>query len=140
MRKIVSVLAAVVFVLITPAVSQAQPQSERSKANIVGTWVGSNSGFELGVFVDRQVRYTISSMNKQTFTGNKSWRQNNGEWSNTEAIQGVLLKSGQFMTVDEDGIFIGKLVSRNRISGTYLEVGSDAAALVTTLTRQKSSN
>lgn len=140
MRRAIAIGAILSMSLVYPAAAQAQPRAERPTTNVTGTWIGSNYGFESGVFINRQVRYTVTTMNGQTLTGTKSWRLDNGDWSETEVFQGVLRKTGEFLASDEDGIFIGELTSRNRITGTYLEVGTDAAVLVTTLTKQKSTN
>ena len=58
-----------------------------------------------------------------------------GQWSEPEAFQGVLYKSGVLHAVDSDGYLIGELVSPTKIRATYLEPGSDQAALVTELTK-----
>lgn len=111
------------------------PPSAPKNAGVTGMWLGTNSGFENGVYKSSEVRYTITAVNGVALTGTKSWRQADGTWSDPESFQGVLYKSGDFHAADNDGYIIGRLVSPTKIRATYLEAGEDQSALVTVLTK-----
>ena len=98
-------------------------------------WVGTNSGYENGVYKSSPVRYTITQVNGVALTGVKSWMTADGTWSEPESFQGVLYKSGEFHAVDHDGYLVGMWISKTKIRATYLEAGIDQAALVTVLTK-----
>lgn len=98
-------------------------------------WLGTNSGYENGIYKSSLVRYTITQVNGVALTGIKSWMKADGTWSDPEAFQGVLYKSGEFHAVDNDGYLVGKLISPTKIRATYLEAREDQGALVTVLTK-----
>lgn len=120
----------------TPQAQTPQAQAQAPKnAGVTGLWVGTNSGYENGVYKSGDVRYSITAVNGVALTGTKTWRMADGTWSEPEGFEGVLYRTGEFHAVDEDGMLIGRLVSRTKIRATYLETGSDRAALVTVLTK-----
>ena len=88
--------------------------------------------------MNRQVRFIITKVKGEALTGNKSWRESNGQWSEPERFQGVLTKSGVFRAVDEDGYIFGELISPSRILGTYMEAGADQVTLIQDLRKVKS--
>ncbi len=94
----------------------------------------NHHGHENGVYKSSDVRYTVTAVDGVALTGEKSWRQADGTWSDPKGFEGVLYRSGEFHAVDEEGILIGRLISKTKIRATYLESGADRAALVTVLT------
>jgi len=134
MKKLFSAIAVLLLLFAVPSgTAHAQTKSTPKNSDISGIWLGTNYGYENGVFKSSDLRFTIQKVNGVTFTGVKSWRQSNGEWSEEELFQGVMYKNGEFHAADNDGIIIGKRTSPNRIQATYLEVGEDQAALVMNL-------
>jgi hypothetical protein len=113
----------------------ADQTSSPRNVGISGSWLGTNYGFENGIYKDTPVRYTVTKVDGISLTGTKQWQMSNGQWSDPEMFQGVLYKSGAFHAVDNDGYLIGELVSPTKIRATYLESGEDQAALVTVLTK-----
>jgi hypothetical protein len=135
MKRIAIVLASALIAVLPVSAAHAQTPSAPKNAGVTGMWLGTNSGFENGVYKSSEVRYTITAVNGVALTGTKSWRQADGTWSDPESFQGVLYKSGDFHAADNDGCIIGRLVSPTKIRATYLEAGEDQSALVTVLTK-----
>ena len=119
----------------TAQTTKAQTTKAPKNVGVTGLWLGTNSGYENGVYKSGDVRYSITEVNGVALTGTKSWRMADGTWSEPEGFDGVLYRSGEFHAVDEDGMLIGRLISPTKIRATYLETGSDRAALVTVLTK-----
>jgi len=129
-------MAATALLAVVPVgAANAQTPTAPRNAGVTGMWMGTNSGFENGVYKSSKVRYTITAVDGVAFTGSKSWQRTDGTWSDPESLQGVLYKSGDFHAADNDGYIIGRLVSPNKIRATYLEAGDDSSALVTVLTK-----
>jgi len=124
MRILVALVSALALTLLPAMPAQAAPAAT---SKIVGTWKGESSGYEGGVYVSRELRWTITKSKGPAFTGTKSWRDVGGKWSAPEVMNGVLLSNGEVRWADEDGTFLGML-DGGHISGTYLEPGSDSAA------------
>ena len=135
MKRIAIVLASALIAVLPVSAAHAQTPSAPKNVGVTGMWLGTNSGFENGVYKSSEVRYTITAVNGVALTGTKSWRQADGTWSDPESFQGVLYKSGDFHAADNDGYIIGRLVSPTKIRATYLEAGDDQSALVTVLTK-----
>lgn len=135
MRTLGVTVAAALITLLPVSSAQAQESAAPRNVGITGMWLGTNSGYENGVYTSREVRYSITGVTGVAITGTKSWRQVGGEWSEPEQFQGVLYKSGDFHAVDDDGYFLGRLVTPTKIRGTYLEAGEDQSALVVSLTK-----
>lgn len=135
MRTLGVTVAAAMLAILPVSAAQAHESAAPRNVGVTGTWVGTNSGYENGVFTSREVRYAITDVTGVAITGTKSWRQDNGEWSEPEGFQGVLYKSGEFNAVDDDGYILGRLVSPTKIRATYLEAGEDQSALVVVLNK-----
>jgi hypothetical protein len=140
MKKILVSLVAVFFALTTVSVAQAQTPAASRNAGITGMWLGSGTGFENGALKKTDMRFTITQVDGVTFTGTKSWRSPGGTWSEPEGLQGAIYKSGEFHAVDEDGYMVGRLISPTKIRYTYLEAGSDSAAIVYNLVKASRSS
>jgi len=135
MKKLIIASLSVLLLLLPVGVAQAQSPAAKKNVGISGMWVGTNSGYENGVYKSSPVRYTITQVNGVALTGVKSWMTADGTWSEPESFQGVLYKSGEFHAVDNDGYLVGMWISKTKIRATYLEAGVDQAALVTVLTK-----
>ena len=122
-------IALAVVTAASPSAQAAHTQAPRN-TGIAGTWIGTQKGFENGTYMNRQVRLIVTKAKGEAISGTKSWREISGAWSEPEAFQGAVMKSGEFRAVDEDGYLIGELVSPTRIRATYLEAGTDQAALI----------
>ena len=127
MRPLAIVAAVLLIASAAPVTAHASEPAAPRNTGISGTWIGTQKGFENGTFVSRQVRYTIAKAKGAALTGTKSWRDAGGTWSSPEPFQGVLLASGEFNAVDDDGYIFGELVTPTRIRGTYMEAGADQA-------------
>jgi len=128
-------LTALAAAIMPASIALADQASTPKNVGIAGSWIGSNYGYENGVYKDTPVRYTVTAVNGIAVTGTKQWRMSDGQWSDPESFQGVIYKSGMFHAVDRDGYLVGELVSPTKIRATYLEAGEDQAALVTVLTK-----
>lgn len=135
MMRTAILIASAVLALVPVSAAQAQTSAAPRNVGITGMWLGTNYGYENGVFKSSDVRYTVTAVTGVTLTGTKAWRQADGTWSEPESFQGVIYKSGEFHAADEDGYLVGRLISPTKIRATYLEAGSDMAALVTNLTK-----
>lgn len=135
MKRTAIVIASAVLALVPVSAAQAQTSAAPRNVGITGMWLGTSYGYENGVFKSSDVRYTVTAVNGAALTGTKAWRQADGTWSEPESFQGVIYKSGEFHAADEDGYLVGRLISPTKIRVTYLEAGSDQAALVTNLTK-----
>lgn len=135
MKRLAILIVSTVLALIPISTVSAQTPNAPRNVGITGMWLGTNYGYENGVFKSTDVRYSITEVNGVALTGTKAWRQDDGSWSDPEFFQGVMYKSGDFHAVDEDGYLIGRLISPTKIRATYLEAGADQAALVTNLTK-----
>lgn len=143
MKRILVAMTCTLVTLLPAGAAQAQaaqaPKATTTQspknAGVTGLWIGTNSGYENGVYKSGDVRYSITAVNGVALTGTKSWRMADGTWSEPEGFDGVLYRTGEFHAVDEDGMLIGRLISPTKIRATYLEAGSDRAALVTVLTK-----
>ena len=135
MRRVIVALAALLFALVPAGMAHAETSASPRNAGLTGMWMGTNTGFENGVFKSTDIRFSITAVNGAALTGTKSWRQADGTWSEPEAFQGVLYRSGEFHAVDNDGYIIGERVAPNRIRATYLEAGDDQGAFVLNLTK-----
>ena len=135
MKKILIATLSALLLLTPAAAAQAQTPVAKKNVGITGMWLGTNSGYENGIYKSSPVRYTITQVNGVALTGIKSWMKADGTWSDPETFQGVLYKSGEFHAVDNDGYLVGKLISPTKIRATYLEAGEDQGALVTVLTK-----
>ena len=135
MKKMLALISLVFVMVLAPATAQAASPLAPRNAGFEGVWTGTSEGFENGVFVSREVRFTIVSRQGAAFTGTKSWREKGGEWSAPEPFQGVFVTARTYRAVDGDGYLTGTLVSPTRIRGTYQEAGSDAAAYTQILTK-----
>lgn len=98
-----------------------------------GTWIGENLGYEDGEFQEREIRFVIDQSTGSTFSGEKSWREVDGEWSEPESFSGNVVDATDFHAADDDGYIVGTLVSATTIHATYLEAGVDAGAFALTL-------
>ncbi|MBB2976144.1 hypothetical protein FHX49_001714 [Microbacterium endophyticum] len=127
MRIIVASLAASALVL-SLAGCAASLSNSLEERGIEGTWVGSNVGYESGEYQDREVRLIIDQSTGTTFSGEKAWREVDGEWSDPEPFAGNIVDSTEFHATDFDGYIIGKVVSSTSIQATYLESGEDSGA------------
>ena len=105
-------------------------------SSLVGTWVGSNIGYENGKWQEREARYVIEEGTGDVFVGLKFWREIGGEWSEAEIFSGSLHDSGEFFASDLDGFILGTVVSESRISATYLEAGPDQGAFALALEKE----
>lgn len=135
MKRILVTLAATLVALLPASATHAQTMHAPMNVGISGLWLGTNYGYENGVYKSSDVRYTVTAVDGVALSGEKSWRQADGTWSDPEGFEGVLYRSGEFHAVDEDGILIGRLISPTKIRATYLETGTDRAALVTVITK-----
>ena len=135
MKKLMIASLSILLLLVPVGVVQAQAPTAKKNFGISGMWIGTNSGYENGVYKSSPVRYTITQVNGVALTGVKSWMKADGTWSESESFQGVLYKSGEFHAVDNDGYLVGKWISKTKIRATYLEAGVDQAALVTVLSK-----
>ena len=132
--RVLNALAAgsIVLAVVTAGSTSAQAADTQAPRNtgITGTWIGTQKGFENGTYVNRQVRLIVAKAKGEAISGTKSWREIGGAWSEPESFQGAVLKSGEFHAVDDDGYFIGELISPTRIRATYLEAGADPTTLI----------
>lgn len=129
------VAGTIAFAVIAAIPTSAQAAHTQAPRNtgLSGTWIGTQKGFESGTYVTRQVRLVVTKVKGEAMSGTKSWREINGSWSEPETFQGAVMKSGEFRAVDEDGYFIGELISPTRIRATYLEAGADQTVLISDL-------
>lgn len=116
----------------------ATPTDQRGAAVLRGQWVGSNTGYENGVYVKRELRLTITKTRGSAFSGTKGWRDLGATtWEGPEPIQGILLPNGEIHAADADGIMVGTLVSPKEFHLVYTEVGGDGSAFLQKLVKQK---
>ena len=134
-KTVLAALTACVVAMAPTGAALASQSTAPKNVGITGMWLGTNYGFENGIYKDTAVRYTVTKVNGIALTGTKQWQMNDGQWSDPEMFQGVLYRSGAFHAVDNDGYLIGEIVSPTKIRATYLEAGDDQAALVTVLTK-----
>jgi hypothetical protein len=135
MKRLLIASLSLLLLLLPVGAAQAQAPLAKKNVGITGMWLGTNSGYENGVYKSSPVRYTVTQTNGIALTGVKSWMKADGTWSDPETFQGVLYKSGEFHAVDNDGYLVGKIISPTKIRATYLEAGEDQSALVTVLTK-----
>lgn len=114
----------------------AEDQSAVTGDQLVGTWGGTNAGYEGidAVYVDKPLTLVVQEASGQAFFGFKEWTEPDGAVAD-EFIRGVVTPGGLVTIVDGDGVFEG-VVSGSTLTGTYVEVGDDAAALEVELTKQ----
>ena len=134
-RAVLATLTTCVVAMAPTGAALASQSAAPKNVGITGMWLGTNYGFENGIYKDTAVRYTVTKVDGIALTGTKQWQMNDGQWSDPEMFQGVLYRSGAFHAVDNDGYLVGELVSPTKIRATYLEAGDDQAALVTVLTK-----
>ena len=120
-------LAATLALTVALAGCAAAP-SAVDASDLEGTWIGSNLGYESGEYQEREIRLVIEDSTGSTFSGEKSWREPGGEWSESEGFSGSVLDGTEFHAVDSDGYIIGTIESSTSIHATYLEAGDDSGA------------
>lgn len=125
MRILIAVISAIALTLLPSMPAQA---GSADASPIIGTWKGTSTGYEGGVYVSKEIKWVITRSKGTSFSGTKSWRPAGGTWSAAELVVGVMLPSGEVRWADEDGTFLGVLENSRRIRGTYLETGTDQAA------------
>ena len=137
MKKLLAAIAAIMLTFLSMGVAHAETKSGPRNVGMKGEWVGTNYGFENGVFKNTDLRWTIEKVNGVTFTGVKSFREvQTGEWSEPEPFMGIMYKNGEFHAVDADGVIIGKRTSHNKIRASFLKAsGDNQDALVMKVTK-----
>jgi hypothetical protein len=137
MKKLLAAIAAIMLTFLSMGVAHAETKSGPRNVGIKGVWVGTNYGFENGLFKNTDLRWTVEKVNGVTFAGVKSFREvQTGEWSEPEPFMGIMYKNGEFHAVDSDGVIIGKRTSPNKIRASYLKAaGDNQDALVMKMTK-----
>ena len=121
--------------LLTIAVSGCSSSANTTADQLVGTWTGTNAGYEGTdpVYVNKPLPVVVQEATGQAFLGYKEWTEPDGT-AVDELITGAVTGAGQVTIVDEDGVFEGVL-SGSSLSGTYVENGDDRAVLEVELTK-----
>lgn len=89
--------------------------------DLMGTWAQTGSGFEEGKPVTwKDQTLVIDQADGQGFAGFKEYH-NQGEDPQKEVFNGAVGFDGEIRIVDEDGIFVGRLVD-GKVLGQYVEV------------------
>ena len=133
MKTLLATAAAITLTFSLAGCAASAPSGPLAEGAIEGTWIGENLGYETGEYQDREIRLVIEESTGTTFSGEKSWREIGGEWSEPEGFAGNILDGTDFHAADEDGYLIGTIVSSTTIEATYLESGVDAGAFALTL-------
>lgn len=133
MKTLLTAVAAIALTFSLAGCAAAGTSGPLSEGAIEGTWIGENLGYENGEYQEREIRLVIDESTGTTFSGEKSWREIDGDWSDPEGFAGTILEGEDFHAVDEDGYMLGTIVSPTTIRATYLESGVDAGAFALTL-------
>lgn len=119
--------------LLSACSSGSSPSVEAEQ--LVGTWVGTNAGYEGGdTFVSQDVQVVITEVSGNAFVGAKEWTDAQGV-TGTDVVKGVVGPDGRVIIVDSDGIIEGT-VSGSELIGVYTEVGEESTAFSVTMTKQ----
>lgn len=144
-RLIVLALAALLGTLLAagPALAQeAKAKKEKSIPNLVGVWKGTSESVAMGAlghvdaaaaptFVKVDWTLTIDKQEGRAFYGTKASARAK------ETVVGVV-DGAQVTMADDDGTYIGKLTSPNRLIVRYLEAGkASKVASVTLYVRER---
>ena len=133
MKTFLATAAAITLAFSLAGCAASAPSGPLGEGEIEGTWIGENLGYEDGEYQEREIRFVIDASTGTTFSGEKSWREIGGDWSDPEGFSGNILEGTDFHAVDDDGYLIGTIVSSTTIRATYLEAGVDAGAFALTL-------
>ncbi|MER3388556.1 MAG: hypothetical protein RJQ01_00855 [Microcella sp.] len=133
MKTLVATAAMITLSLSLAGCAASVSSGSLEAGALEGTWIGDNLGYEGGEYQEREIRFVIDQSTGSTFSGEKSWREVDGEWSEPESFSGNVLDATDFHAVDDDGYIVGTLVSATTIQATYLEAGVDAGAFALTL-------
>jgi hypothetical protein len=135
MRILLASLAAIALTFSAAGCAQSTPSGSFDASTLVGTWTGSNLGYENGMYQERQIRLVVEESTGTTFSGSKAWRELGGDWSAPETFAGSVLNSTEFHVADSDGYIIGTIESASSIHATYLEAGADSGVFALDLTK-----
>ncbi len=126
-----------------PALAQeAKGKKEKSIPNLVGVWKGTSDSVAMGAlghvdataaptFLHVDWTLTIEKQEGRTFYGTKASSRAK------ETVVGVV-DGGQVSMADDDGTYVGKLTSPNRLIIRYLEAGkASKVASITLYVRER---
>lgn len=128
--------AIVVTGVVAVALTGCSSSPSTTGSDLVGTWTGTNAGYEgpETVYVKQSVTLVVQEANGQAFFGFKEWTDEEGNLAD-ELMKGAVTEDGQITIVDSDGLIEG-VVSGSTLTGTYVEMGEDGAVLEVELTKQ----
>jgi hypothetical protein len=143
MHRVFAILSALTLLLLLAAVpAQARKaKADKEAPDLVGVWKGTTQSVAVGTllhteasqapkFLKLDFTITIDKQEGATFYGTKSTAKAK------ETLLGVVEGSMVYM-VDDDGVMIGKLTSKNRMSVKYLHVTKDGkVASIATFIRE----
>ncbi|MEX1219191.1 MAG: hypothetical protein WEB05_02255 [Solirubrobacterales bacterium] len=112
--------------------------SDSEISSLEGTWVGSGSGYNAGVYEETTSKIVITEVqeDKDVFLGYKQTRTGGEPYGPRETIQGGIGPDGRISIADEDGYNFFEF-SEDKLEGQYLEAGEkDATVKNYTLTRE----
>jgi len=134
-------LLLLMLLIAAPALA-GKDQSDKSAPDLTGVWKGTTQSVAMGTlrhteasqtpkFLKMDFTLTIDKQEGATFHGTKASAKV------TEALLGVVENSLVYM-VDDDGVMIGKLLGKNKMSVKYLHVNKDGkVASLTIFTREE---
>lgn len=116
---------------------EAKAKKEKSIPNLVGVWKGTSDSVAMGAlghagaaaaptFLHVEWTLTIEKQEGRAFYGTKASSRAK------EAVVGVV-DGGQVSMADDDGTYVGKLTSPNRLAVRYLEAGKTSKVASSTL-------
>lgn len=131
MRRVVAVLSVLsLFVLLAALPAQARKaKADKEAPDLVGVWKGTTQSVAVGKlghteesqtpkFLKMDFTITIDKQEGPTFYGTKASAKAK------ETLLGVVEGSKVYM-VDDDGVMLGKLTSKNRMWVKYVHVTKD---------------
>jgi len=144
MNRVLSVLCALsLFVLLAagPALAR-QAKGDKSVVDMTGVWKGTSSSVAMGAlghaaasqapkFLHVDFTITIEKQEGPNFYGTKTSARGK------EAVLGVI-DGWSISMVDDDGVYVGKLTSKNKMSLKYLETTAQSkVASITVYQREE---
>jgi hypothetical protein len=131
MTRVLAVLSALSLILLLAAVPghARKAKADKEVADLTGVWKGTTQSVAMGKlghadasdapkFLKMDFTITIDKQEGATFSGTKASAKAK------ETLLGVVENSLVYM-VDDDGVMIGKLLSKNKMSVKYLHVTKD---------------
>ena len=118
MRRILLVALPVIVVIF------AGCGEDSGVTSLEGTWVGSGSGYNSGVYEERTAKLVITEVreDENVFVGYKQISSEGEPFGPREIIQGAVGTDGRIFITDENGFILFEL-SEDTLEGQYLETG-----------------